>query len=105
VMVHDETLVSQPRLKRLLERQPFPLRGGERLQLYERDDGELALLGEYKYDENVTYLLRRLNDTAGRFEPLFKSKDAFAAFFPLITTRTDLDQAKMQQATTQLSMF
>jgi DNA polymerase, archaea type len=104
-MVHDRTIASQPRLKRLLARQPGAARSGERLQIYEREDGELALLEEYAHDENVSYLLRRLNDTAGRFEPLFGSKGEFSAFFPVITTRTDIAQAKAQTATTQLSMF
>jgi DNA polymerase elongation subunit (family B) len=104
-MIHDDTLVSQPRLKRLLERLPYTVRGGERIQIYEREDGELAALHEYANDENVAYLLRRLSDSAGRFEPLFSTRQEMTAFFPPITARTDLDAAKNQQASTQLSMF
>ena len=104
-MIHDQTLATQPRLKRLLARQPSAAKSGERMLIYERGDGELALSDEYGHDENLTYLLRRLNDTAGRFESLFDSSNDFSAFFPVLTTRTDLQQAKELKATTQLSLF
>jgi DNA polymerase elongation subunit (family B) len=104
-MIHDRTLNAQPRLKRLLDRAPAASKSGERIQLYEREDGELALIEEYAGDENIAYLLRRLHDTAGRFEPLFASALEFSAFFPSISTRTDLEQARHQESTQQLSMF
>jgi len=104
-MIHDETSGNQPRLKRLLDRLPIAIGGGERLQLYEREDGELALAEEYADDENVVYLLRRLSDSAGRFEPLFDNPQAFSAFFPSISARTDIQAAKVQETSTQLSLF
>lgn len=104
-MLHQETIGSQARLKRLLERLNPPPKSGERLEIYERQDGELALSGEYASDENIPYLLRRLNETAGRFRALFESDQAFAAFFPLISLRTDMDQAREQKASSQLSLF
>ena len=104
-MIHDSTVSSQPRLKRLLERLPVAASGGERIQIYEREDGELAVTDDYAQDENVTYLLRKLNDTAHRFEELFSSSSEFDAFFPLITGRTDIASAKEQAASTQLSLF
>jgi DNA polymerase I len=104
-MLNTETIASQPRLKRLLARlnpQPKP---GERLEIYERQDGELALRQHYAADESIHYLLRRLHETAGRFEALFPSESAFAAFFPHLTARTNIEQAKLQEASSQLSLF
>lgn len=105
VMIHDDTVESQTRLKRLLLRMTRPIHGGERITIYEREDGELALLDEYAGDENIPYLLKRLTDSAGRFEPLFDDTQSFASFFPAITAKTDLDAARSQESSTQLSMF
>jgi DNA polymerase elongation subunit (family B) len=105
VMIHEDTIDSQPRLKRLLERMARKIHGGERIAIYERDDGELGLAEEYAGDENIPYLLKRLSDSAGRFEPLFDSPSAFAAFFPAISARTNLDAAKEQKSSTQLTLF
>jgi DNA polymerase elongation subunit (family B) len=104
-MLNNETLASQPRLKRLLARLNPPPKAGERLELYERQDGELALRQHYALDESIPYLLRRLHETAGRFRALFPSEAAFSVFFPPLTARTDLEQAKVQEASTQLSLF
>jgi DNA polymerase I len=104
-MIHDSTVDSQPRLKRLITRHSADIHAGERVQLYERNDGELALISEYAHDENGNYLLRRLRDSAGRFEALFASYQEFDAFFPALTLRTDFEQAREQQSTTQLSLF
>ena len=104
-MVNDETKDRQVRLKRLLDRLPDTVRGGERLELYERQDGELALAAEYDQDENIGYLLRRLRDTAERFRAIFPSDSEFEAFFPSLTARTDLAAAKAQQHATQLGLF
>jgi DNA polymerase I len=104
-MLNAETLSSQPRLKRLVNRlRPAP-KAGDRLEIYERQDGELALRDEYHADESVSYLLRRLYETAGRFRALFESDQAFEGFFPLLSVRTDLEQAKAQQVSTQLTLF
>ncbi|HVX30906.1 MAG TPA: 3'-5' exonuclease, partial [Nitrolancea sp.] len=58
---------------------------GERVQVYQRADGELGRLDEYQHDEDVNYLLRRLNDMARRFEPLFNDAQEFDYVFPRIT--------------------
>ena len=81
-MVHDDTLRTQTRLKRLVERLPQRVRDGERLQIYEREDGELASIEEYAGDENVSYLLRRLHDTANRFRDLFAERRGVCRLFP-----------------------
>jgi DNA polymerase I len=104
-MIHDSTVNSQPRLKRLLDRLPGSAAGGERVKIYEREDGELATTEEYSRDENIPYLLKKLNDTAHRFEDLFSAPSAFDTFFPLITGRTDIESAKSQEGSTQLSLF
>ncbi|HEY8448785.1 MAG TPA: 3'-5' exonuclease [Thermomicrobiales bacterium] len=104
-MLNDETIGSQPRLRRLLERLGASPRGGDRYEIYERQDGELAVRDEYANDENLPYLLRRLHETAARFRALFSSDAEFTRFFPPLTLRTDLDEARNQEATTQLSLF
>jgi hypothetical protein len=104
-MVHDDTLRTQTRLKRLVERLPQRVRGGERVQIYEREDGELATIEEYAGDENVSYLLRRLHDTANRFRDLFAGNAEFTAFFPPLSVRTDLASARTQAVSTQLGLF
>jgi DNA polymerase I len=104
-MVNRESLASQPRLARLLARLGMSTRGGDRLELYERQDGELALRAEYADDESASYLLRRLYETASRFRPLFASDGEFDAFFPPLSMRTDLESAKTQQASSQLALF
>jgi DNA polymerase I len=106
-MLNEETLAKFPRLKRLLDRLPsgVAVRSGDRLELYERQDGELALITEYASDENVGYLLRRLREVAERFRALFDSDAEFDAVFPALTARTDLAAARNQAAATQLSLF
>lgn len=104
-MLNQDTLQTQPRLKRLVNRLPNHIRSGERIEIYEREDGELGLVEEYAGDENSSYLLRRLHDTAARFDALFPSNSEFAAFFPKITTRTDLDAAKNQEPARQLGLL
>ena len=104
-MLNRDALGKQPRLRRLLERLALDVPSGERLELYEREDGELALVEEYANDENVGFLLRRLRDTAERFLPLFASRARFDAAFPLITPRTDIDTARNREARQQLSLF
>ena len=46
-MINDETLAKFPRLQRLMARLSNPAlqRPGSRLEFYERNDGELGLLG------------------------------------------------------------
>ena len=106
-MLNEETLKKFPRLQRLLARHPRlgAIRSGERIETYERQDGELALIEEYDGDESISYLLRRLRDVAERFAALFDSTAEFSAFFPIVSPRTDLDAARHQPATHQLSLF
>ena len=107
-MLNEETLVKHPKLQRLITRSRGggpTLRSGDRLELYERQDGELGLIEEYADDESVGYLLRRLRDVAERFRAVFASDAEFDAFFPSLTARTDLAAARRQQAALQLNLF
>ncbi len=78
---------------------------GERVPVYQRADGNLARLDDYDHDEDVDYLLRRLNDMGRRFEPLFTGDLSFDYVFPKLTWRTDIEAVRQQQPTQQLSLF
>ena len=104
-MLNAETIDKSPRLKQVLNQEKVRVRTGERVELYERQDGNLGLVEQYANDESVPYLLRRLHDAAERFRPLFESDQQFDAFFPSISARTDLSAAKTQDASHQLSLF
>ncbi len=78
---------------------------GERIPVYQRADGSLARLDEYDHDEDVDYLLRRLNDMGRRFEPLFTGEISFDYVFPKLTSRSDIEAVKRQLPTQQLSLF
>jgi DNA polymerase, archaea type len=104
-MLSDQTLAGQPRVRRLVERLGQDLRTGDRIELYERQDGELATIEEYAQDENVPYLLRRLRDVAERFRALFATDAEFEAFFPALSARTDLEAARAQKSAAQLTLF
>ncbi len=104
-MLNQDTVQAQPRLKRLVDRVPSHIRSGERIEIYEREDGELGLAEEYEGDENTSYLLRRLHDTAARFDALFTSQSEFSAFFPKITPKTDLEAARNQEPARQLGLL
>lgn len=96
-----------PRLRRLLERgrRTGQARPGDRVEYYERQDGELAYVAEFDNDINPDYLLRRLRDVALRFRELFGTDAEFDAAFPALTVRTDLAAAREQEAATQLGLF
>ncbi len=106
-MINDETLNKFPRLRKVINRLPQQAmqRSGSRLEFYERQDGELGHIDEWDHDENTSYLLKRLRDVSERFRPLFPTDAAFAAFFPSVSVRTDLDVARQQQAAEQLGLF
>ncbi|MBA2248130.1 MAG: ribonuclease H-like domain-containing protein [Chloroflexia bacterium] len=104
-MLKQSTIDQHPRLKQLLTRLPGGWRYGERLEVYERQDGSLALVEEYDRDENRSVLLRHLRDTATRFEQLFDSREEFDAFFPPIKPETDLDFARARRPVQQLGLF
>ena len=67
---------------------------GERVDVYEREDGSLGFLEDYARDENTRDLLRRLSDTAARFREAFETQAEFDAFFPKITPMTRLSEAR-----------
>lgn len=104
-MINAETIEKQPRLNRLLQRTASGRVSGERVEVYEREDGELGLVNDYDHDANSAVLLRKLRDTSERFEPLFPTHAAFTAFFPPISPRTNLAAAAETQPATQLAMF
>ena len=104
-MVNRSTLDKHPRLKTLLDANPDRWRFGERIEVYVRSDGSLGFVEDYAHDEDTTGLLRRLHDTAARFTEAFDSTAEFDAFFPKITTRTRLSEAREVRAVQQLSLF
>jgi hypothetical protein len=67
---------------------------GDRIAVYQRNDGSLARIETYANDEDRRYLLRRLHDMAGRFRDLFDEAE-FYRLFPLLK----------QSASEQLSLF
>jgi DNA polymerase elongation subunit (family B) len=104
-MVNRNTLEKQPRLKALLDANPERWRFGERVEVYERDDGSIGFLEDYARDENTRGLLRRLSDTAARFREAFDSQAEFDAFFPKIGPTTRLSEAREAKPVQQLSLF
>ena len=104
-MLRRSTAEKQPRLSRLLRSTQGQWKFGERVVIYERDNGELALIQNYAQDENTTVLLRRLKETASRFREAFPSDPEFEAFFPTIQPLTNLDVARETQPVEQLGLF
>lgn len=74
---------------------------GQKVEIYQRADGSLALTAEYDDDEDRDYLLRRLHDMAKRFETLCSNKTVFDRHFPKLTARSDPDAPRPEQ----LSLF
>ncbi|MBI3973602.1 MAG: hypothetical protein HY332_20195 [Chloroflexi bacterium] len=74
---------------------------GQKVAVYQRRDGSLALTSEYEHDEDRDYLLRRLHDMAKRFESLCADRYEFQRLFPKLTTR----QPAMAERPVQLSLF
>ncbi|HEX2035066.1 MAG TPA: 3'-5' exonuclease [Chloroflexota bacterium] len=65
---------------------------GQQVQVYQREDGSLALIGEYAGDEDRDYLLRRLHDMAKRFAALCEGGakgETFQRLFPRLTARRE----------------
>ena len=104
-MLRRDKIASRTRMKALLDATPGRWRYGERIEVYEREDGTLALAEDYANDENTTALLKRLRDVAERFEMLFTDRAEFDAAFPLIKITTDLAAARAQEASRQLGLF
>ena len=80
-------------------------RVGERVQVYQRNDGRIALMSEYSDDADQAYLLKRLRDMAERFRPLYVSASDFDHTFPLVTPRTDISALRQTRQATQLDLF
>jgi DNA polymerase elongation subunit (family B) len=104
-MLREATIGSRSRLKQALDANPGLWRFGERVEIYERIDGTLALTSEYGNDENTTHLLRRLRDVAERFRPIFPDNAEFEATFPRLTQTTNLDIARAMEPTRQLKLI
>ena len=104
-MIREATIASRSRLKQALDASPGQWRFGERVEIYERDDGTLALTSKYANDENRTHLLRRLRDVAERFRPLFPDGAEFEATFPKLTQTTNLELARAIEPTRQLKLM
>ena len=54
---------------------------GDKIAVYQREDGSLARTDFFAHDEDRKYLLRRLHDTADRFHTLFDDAE-FKKLFP-----------------------
>lgn len=104
-MLRENTIASRSRLKQALDANRGQWRFGERVEIYERDDGTLALASAYGNDENKTHLLRRLRDVAERFRPLFPDDAEFEATFPKLTQTTNLELARAIEPTRQLKLM
>lgn len=104
-MLRQDKIASRTRLKKLLDANPGGWQYGERVEVYEREDGELGLASNYNNDENTTALLKRLRDVAERFEAIFVDRAAFDAAFPLIRPTTEIAVARQQKPTRQLGLF
>jgi DNA polymerase elongation subunit (family B) len=104
-MLNPDTINSRKRIKQLLDTIPGQWRFGERIEIYEREDGNLGLADDYAQDENTRALLKKLREVAERFRPLFDDDAEFDSTFPLITTRTNLELARNLEPTRQLGLF
>lgn len=104
-MLREGTINAHPRLRNLLNANPGRWRYGDRVEIYERQDGTLGFAEDHDRDENVQVLLRHLRDTATRFEPIFDSRSEFDAFFPPIQPLTDLAVAREIKPVEQLSLL
>ncbi len=104
-LLREGTIDAHPRLRDLLKANPGRWRYGDRVEIYERQDGTLGFAEDFARDENVQVLLRHLRDTAARFEPIFDSRAEFDAFFPPIQPTTNLDFARQLKPVEQLSLL
>lgn len=78
---------------------------GERIRVYQRNDGRLVRIEDYDSDEDVHYLLRRLRQAAERFRPLYEDTGQFDHDFPVITPMSDLSLLRRQERTSQPKLF
>lgn len=80
-------------------------RVGERVQVFQRNDGLIAMVSDYAGDEDRAYLLKRLRDMAERFRPLYPTASDFEHTFPVVTPRTDIAALRTARQATQLDLF
>jgi len=78
---------------------------GERVEVYQRRDGTLGQAAEWRNDEDVTYLLRRLREVAARFTDLYEDTAAFDHAFPPLVATSDLAAQRARPLTKQLALF
>ena len=78
---------------------------GERVAVYQKENGELARIDSYAGDEDRHYLLRRLRDVAQRFRPLYATSEAFDYDFPTVTLRTNLEAVRDAEQVNQMRLF
>lgn len=74
---------------------------GYKVQVYQREDGSLALADDFRGDEDRDYLLRRLHDVARRFDVLSADEGQFRALFPRLVAKRE----PTAERPVQLSMF
>jgi DNA polymerase, archaea type len=101
--ITEKTFTSQANRRLAAIAQQIPQ--GERVRVYERRDGSLALMRDYADDPNIDYLLRRLHDTARRFQPLYQNEREFDYTFPLVRSTSDLSALEASQPVEQLGLF
>jgi DNA polymerase elongation subunit (family B) len=101
--VTDKTFTSEA--TRRLARAAAGMVVGDRIEVYQRQDGTLARIDDYAGDEDVDYLLRRLRDMAGRFADLFDDTADQDYHFPPVSARTDIEALRQQGPVRQLSLF
>jgi DNA polymerase elongation subunit (family B) len=82
-----------------------PARIGERVAVYQRNNGELAPLADFADDEDRAYLLRRLRDAAERFRVLYDDDNDFDYDFPLARLTTDLEELRASAPVRQPRLF
>lgn len=80
-------------------------RVGERVAVYQRDNGDLAPVEDFAGDEDRTYLLRRLRDAAERFRVLYENDHDFEYDFPLVKLTTDLAELRASAPVRQPRLF
>ncbi len=103
-MLRQDRIGNRTRIKALLDRTPGRWRYGERVEIYERNDGTLGFAADYNHDENSLFLLRRLREVAERYRPLFPDDAEFEAAFPLIKPTSNIALARERKPTRQLRL-
>jgi DNA polymerase elongation subunit (family B) len=101
--ITERTFVSDA--NRRLARAVRGERIGERVRVYQRQDGELERIEHYADDEDRGYLLQRLRAAAERFRPIYNTDSDFDYDFPPVSPSTDIGALRKQDRMTQGSLF